>query len=450
MSCLQVGDGGPGGPRFGATLTSSRPARESAFRAVAEDGVAASLSGGAPPQWALVVVSAPMHRSSLLLGSVVLAACGASTAPAVAPGTAPLPSPDAARTSPAAAASPASAAASTPTQGATQIDCGDFHTCARLVDGTARCWGRNDHGQLGDGTTVDRHAPVSPAGLRGVVEVAAGTSFTCARLEGGTAQCWGTGRMLGDGAAHTNLPPTPVAQLSSLVEIRAAGLVTCARRDDGARCWGLEGDRARAATRTDLAELGKPVELATGSAHACGRQADGTVRCWGDFEWTVGAARSFLRPEIRGAKRLVTGDDFLCAIVDGGAVRCWGRNDDGQLGKAPDEDVHATAVEIRGVAHAERLAAGEGQACAVLTGGAVQCWGANEEGELGLGTRTTTELPQAAVKGLSSVRDVCIGSSHACALTEEGSVHCWGANAAGQVGDGTKDRALSPRRVLGI
>jgi hypothetical protein len=133
-----------------------------------------------------------------------------------------------------------------PAKGATQIDCGDFHTCARMTDGSARCWGRNDHGQLGDGTTTDRAAPVTVAGLRGVVEVAAGTSFTCARLEDGGLRCWGTGRMLGDGASRNNLPPTPVPQISGATEIRAAGLVTCARTAGGARCWGLEGDVRRA------------------------------------------------------------------------------------------------------------------------------------------------------------------------------------------------------------
>ena len=337
-----------------------------------------------------------------------------------------------------------------PTRGASQMDCGDFHTCARLVDGTVRCWGRNDHGQLGDGTTTDRPVPVSPSGLRGVVEVAAGTTFSCARLETGGVSCWGSGRMLGDGAAHKNLPPTSVPNLTASSEIRAAGLVVCARAAEGARCWGLDGDAARRATSTNLAELGKPVELATGAAHACGRQADGKVRCWGDFAWTVGAAPSFLRPEIAGVRRLVTGDDFLCAIVADGKVGCWGRNDDGQLGRAQDEDVHAAPVEIAGITGAERVAAGEGQACAVLAGGAVRCWGANEEGELGLGTRTTSELPQPSLTSLPHVKDVCFGSSHACARTADGSVHCWGANAAGQLGDGTRERSLVPKRVSGL
>ncbi len=386
----------------------------------------------------LIVLVAPVSLAVLSLSC----APPAQQAQGPASAAAPAPSLDLGREAPSTPLLPA--------KGATQIDCGDFHTCARLADGTARCWGRNDHGQLGDGTTIDRPVPVSPSGLTGVAEVASGTTFTCARLDAGTVRCWGSGRMLGDGESRLNVPPTQVAQIDGALEIHAAGLVTCARRADGARCWGKESDRARSATMRNIAELGKPIELATGAAHACARQADGTVRCWGDFEWTVGAARSFLRPEIQGSTHLVTGDDFLCAIVKDGAVRCWGRNDDGQLGKAPDDEVHATPLEIPGVSHAARLAAGEGQACAVVAGGAVRCWGANEEGELGLGTRTTTELPRATLAGLSGVRDVCIGSSHACALATDGGVHCWGANAAGQLGDGTKERSLAPRRVSGI
>jgi hypothetical protein len=255
--------------------------------------------------------------------------------------------------------------------------------------------------------------------------------------------------MQGDGAPRTNAPPTAVEALPPATELRAAGLITCTAHDSGGRCWGFSHDGARRATRVDLNDLGRPVELATASAHACARQADGTVSCWGDFEWTVDNAKSFLRPAVRGVTRLVTGDDFMCAITEGKVV-CWGRNDRGQLGRAPDDDVHASPIGVAGVSDAVKLAAGEGQACAVHATGAVTCWGANEEGELGLGTRTTTELPHPTLRGLPDVRDMCIGSSHACALTGDGHVHCWGVNAAGQVGDGTRERRANPTRVRGI
>src|SRR5512140_2750053 len=95
---------------------------------------------------------------------VVCVACGSPAASPVVARSLP-PAEDA-------AARPTPAAPDAPARGASQIDCGDFHTCARMVDGTVRCWGRNDHGQLGDGTTTDRPSPVSPSGVAGAVEVA--------------------------------------------------------------------------------------------------------------------------------------------------------------------------------------------------------------------------------------------------------------------------------------
>src|SRR5262245_11841162 len=74
----------------------------------------------------------------------------------------------------------------------THIATGVSHTCARLADGTVRCWGFNAVGQLGDGTTTDRQTPVAVTGLTAVAELAAGSSHTCARRTDGTAVCWGS------------------------------------------------------------------------------------------------------------------------------------------------------------------------------------------------------------------------------------------------------------------
>ena len=74
---------------------------------------------------------------------------------------------------------------------ATAVAAGGWHTCARLTDGTVRCWGRNDSGQLGDGTTTQRNIPVTVSGLSGATAVTAGGYHTCARLGDGTVRCWG-------------------------------------------------------------------------------------------------------------------------------------------------------------------------------------------------------------------------------------------------------------------
>ncbi|MEO8703341.1 MAG: hypothetical protein ABI867_25060 [Kofleriaceae bacterium] len=94
--------------------------------------------------------------------------------------------------------------------------CGGLaHTCARLADGTVQCWGANLHGQLGDGTTTERHTPVAVAGLTGVAEVACGAEYTCARLTAGGVRCWGVNDhgQLGDGSTTERTSPVVVQGL---------------------------------------------------------------------------------------------------------------------------------------------------------------------------------------------------------------------------------------------
>jgi alpha-tubulin suppressor-like RCC1 family protein len=85
--------------------------------------------------------------------------------------------------------------------GATAIAAGGERTCAVVAGGEVRCWGSNWAGQLGDGTTTDRHTPVTVQGVTGATAIAAGSAHTCAVVAGGEVRCWGTNTsgQLGDG-----------------------------------------------------------------------------------------------------------------------------------------------------------------------------------------------------------------------------------------------------------
>ena len=124
--------------------------------------------------------------------------------------------------------------------GATAVTAGRRHSCA-IAGGLAYCWGSNDGGQIGDGTMTDRPTPVQIAGLTGVTAISAGGHHTCA-LAGGTPYCWGADDygQIGNGASGTNvLAPMPVVGLTGpVVELRAGTRFTCARDGAGVECWG--------------------------------------------------------------------------------------------------------------------------------------------------------------------------------------------------------------------
>jgi alpha-tubulin suppressor-like RCC1 family protein len=106
-----------------------------------------------------------------------------------------------------------------------EIAAGGYHTCARLSDGTVRCWGHNEYGQLGDNTQTSRLVPVAVSGLSGVAEIVAGASHTCARLSDGTVRCWGNNDygQLGDNTQTSRLVPVAVSGLSGWPRSRRAG-----------------------------------------------------------------------------------------------------------------------------------------------------------------------------------------------------------------------------------
>src|SRR5438876_2882229 len=183
---------------------------------------------------------------------------------------------------------------------ATAIEAGSFHTCARLDDGTVRCWGLNDSGQLGDGTTTNALTPVAVAGVAGAAAVSGGGFHTCARFSDGTLECWGRNGsgQLGDPATTTFSSPTPVrvTGITGAASMTAGGFHTCALLGDGSvRCWG-QNDYGQLGNGTGdpvpdnpttfnptpvtVSGITTAVAISAGGWHTCALLRDGTVQCW--------------------------------------------------------------------------------------------------------------------------------------------------------------------------
>ncbi len=250
---------------------------------------------------------------------------------------------------------------------------------------------------------------------------------------------------------------------------------TCAVTVDGrAKCWGIndQGQLGRGDTQTigDDERLSDVPFIDLGgtavAVHTNGRQTfalldDGTVRAWGAngaYELGLQHAETIGDDETPGnanlpvdvllsepAVQIAVGDDFACALLSSsGTVQCWGANDVGQLGyghtwRVGDDESPGSAGTVALGGRAVSVVAGAHHACASLDDGSVRCWGLNDSGQLGYGhtqdigdDELPTSVPPVALGG--TVVQLVAGERHTCARFDTGAVRCWGGNDAGQLG----------------
>jgi hypothetical protein len=317
----------------------------------------------------------------------------------------------------------------------TALALGDAHGCALRSDGSVVCWGANDHGQLGNGSSgsaaaaavavVDDHG--TPIG--GITAIAAGANHTCALRGDKTVVCWGDdgAGQLGRGGALPGAAVNPVpapAALTTIAAIAAGEAHSCAALDDGSVwCWG-SNDAGQLGGAPSAGSAG-PVEvvdaagaplaaasLAAGATHSCAVGRDHRLVCWGsdvDGELGDGTTAATSRPTAAASLgahvvAAAAGRHFGCALGDGATVSCFGLDDSGQAGQPASATVAvptAVAIDL-----ATAIAAGGATACARRAGGRMLCWGAEVGG------------------ALTTVRDgvgaIAVGAGDACSARANG------------------------------
>lgn len=341
----------------------------------------------------------------------------------------------------------------------TGMSLGDAHTCATLSDGTARCWGSSEYGQLGDGTSGSgafRTTPGPVPGLTAVTQIAAGNLHTCAALSDGSARCWGHNGFgkLGDGSFTQSAVPKDVVGIANVAGLSLGHSHSCAWLSDGtAKCWGINqfgqlgnGGTTDSATPVTVVGLSNAVSLSAGDRHNCALLADGTARCWGDGysgqlgDGSFGAGSQKLTPSpvpnYANVTQIEVGFYSSCGVQAGGALSCWGANLYGQVGDGTTAD-NPNVTLVDGLAGVALIAPGFLHVCAVRDDGNVFCWGRGSSGELGTGAMPISQTTPQPVLNLSGVAGVAGGGQHTCAWLPDATVYCWGNNDYGQLGDGT-------------
>jgi alpha-tubulin suppressor-like RCC1 family protein len=395
-----------------------------------------------------------------------------------------------------------------------QIAAGGEFVCALTLAREIKCWGNNTVGQLGLGDTVKRGDDANEMGdslpfvdidsANTTTAIEAGSTHACAIFGEGELKCWGgnsRGQLgLGDMANRGNnsgemgvdLPVVDVAPGLLVRQVALGGEHTCARLDDGSvKCWGHNdqgqlglgdevdrgsgpGQMGTALPFVDLGPGRTARKITAGLNHTCAILDDGSVKCWGDnFAGQLGQGYTFDRGNSqyemgnwlsainlgtgRTAVKIDAGNDHTCALLDDDSVKCWGANGDGELGlgdqnargdnsgemgnQLPAVLVGVTFVPV------SKLSAGGFHNCAIM-GSVLRCWGSNPTGQLGLGDNDSRgddplemglSLPAVEIGTGRTPVQVEAGLEFTCLRYANERVKCWGANSSGQLGYGNRD-----------
>ncbi len=348
-----------------------------------------------------------------------------------------------------------------------------FHICAIDAQDALSCWGRNNSAQMGTTAPGWVLAPLDVFPGVTIKDFAVGSVHTSAITMEGKIVSLGSRvfGLLGDGM--TSLPLIPevigadttwkrvVGYGESTCAINMAGELHCAGNNESGQL-GLGDDISRAS----LAKVTLPSAIqqaAQGRQHTCVLTNAGKILCSGRNATgqlglgTTAPQKTFSEIVTTGKpydgltwKAIAAGEEHNCAISTTGRLFCWGRNTEGQVGLT--NPTTGNLIEIVLVAGQPAptdwvsVAAGQFHTCAARMDGSLHCWGRNVEGQLGNGLPASGKIAPYQV-GTNFKGPLAAGVNHTCAIAQNGSLQCWGRNANGQLGDNTLTDRPSPITV---
>jgi len=375
-----------------------------------------------------------------------------------------------------------------------EISSGMHHNCALYATGTIRCWGHNEFGQLGYGNTTN----IDTVTLVGMVEagsnikqVLAAGQATCVLYQNGTIRCWGNNDYgeLGQGdTIHRGLSEEtkplniPLINVGGTVAKLSGGYDhICALLTNGnVRCWGKGtdlgylgyngsnhvGDNELPVEVGDINIGGSAIDIVSGGYHTCVLLDTRRMRCWGrgqhgrlGYGNTVSIG-TLIEPWEAGdlpldnIASMAAGDNHTCARTLAGEMYCWGWNSFGGLGRGnfnhlgDNESITAHGpLSLGSDVPVSGISAGFAHTCAVLDNGQAKCWGFDAYGQVGDGG-DFNPLPSASlapfVNAGSGFRLIRTGLAHTCGLLSNGRVRCWGNHAWSALGLGPSDTEPYP------
>lgn len=288
------------------------------------------------------------------------------------------------------------------------ISAGAFHVCGVTTDDHVYCWGSNFGGALGDGTTVDRLVPTRVKGTRLYDIASAGYNYTCAIAKADSRGfCWGFNGngQLGDGTTTERHVPVAVAGGRALHQLDAGSSHTCAVTGAyKAYCWGSDfrGVLGDGGTTPQMRTTPSPVwgnraftQISAGAQNTCAVNTSGQAFCWGNGPTGDGTLKRWYVPArvVGGLTfRAVYAGQVMCGLSTVGKAYCWGAGGEelGDGNSGSHNDLSPVAV-VGGHTFAQ-LSVGDG-GCGRTRDGVIWCWGFGGGGTLGNGSNESSAVP---------------------------------------------------------
>ena len=382
--------------------------------------------------------------------------------------------------------------------GLSEVIIGDFRSAGLTSEGQVFTWGNNSYGQLGDGTTTNRLYPTNITSYfnldhgERVVSLSLGSSHSIALTSEGRVFTWGRNNhgQLGDGTTIQRLTPTEITNSFNLglsekiialslgnshsIALTSEGQVfTWGRNGEGQLGDGTIGDRLIPINITNNFNIGpgeRIIAISLGSFHSSALTTEGRIFTWGlnrDGRLGDGTVLDRLNPtDITSSFNLDNGGAIISISMGGshssaltteGRVFTWGLNSNGRLGDGTTTNrlTPTNITDLFFLSHGEKIVSvnlGAFHSAALTTEGRVFTWGLNRHGRLGDGTTVDKFNPIDITNGFNINQEetiICLslGNSHSSALTSDNRFFAWGLNNEGQLGDGTTTIQLKPIEI---
>ena len=330
------------------------------------------------------------------------------------------------------------------------------HNLVVLSNGTVKAWGNNQFGQIGDGTTDDKHTPVQVSTLTNIAAVAAGAYHSLALAIDGKVWAWGKNDQgqLGNGSQSEDHIPKQIVGLSNIISISAGFDYSLALKNDGTvwawggNMWGTVGD----GTYTNkwqpvqVSNLSGIIFISAGTEHCLALKNDGTVWSWGwNANGCLGDGSTVAKrstpapvPALSGITAISANGSFHSLVLkNDGTVWTWGDNFYGQLGDGSFIE-KTVPIQLTSLTNIVAIGTGERHSFAVKNDGSLWAWGWDGNGQLGVDFASAfSQGNPVNVVLLPGIKRITGGSFHSLAQKIDGSIFTMGNNVYGQLGDGT-------------